>query len=196
MNTIFNDDLRVIGYALKSMNVSDFTNLVNDCKRALMAHGKIVVSGLGKNVPLCEKFVGTMISLGLPAVFMHTNSAVHGDMGVIRDGDVVILLTKSGETVESIHLWQLLRQRAVHLWLLTFSPESTLSNAFPNKLCLSLEHEGDLWDIVPNNSSIVNLVVLQKLAMTLAAELNVSLDSFRLNHPGGHIGEILKCRTH
>ena len=65
---------------------------------------KLVFSGLGKNVPICEKVVGTLNSVGLASAFLHTNSAVHGDLGVVRDGDLVIILTKSGETSESVHL--------------------------------------------------------------------------------------------
>lgn len=195
MNTIFDEELAIIGKSLASMDEAIFNRLLSDCKEAFGRNRKVVASGLGKNVPLCEKFVGTMVSLGMPAAFLHTNSAVHGDMGVINDGDVVILLTKSGETSESIHLFNLLKDRDIKIWLLTFSPESTLARSIPNSLALALEHEGDLWDIVPNNSSLINLIVLQKLCMKLATELDISLQDFKRNHPGGHIGELLKCRS-
>ena len=67
-----------------------------------------------------------MISMGLDACFLHTNSAVHGDMGIVKDGDLVIILTKSGETSESIYLARLLKERKIRMWLLTFVEESTL----------------------------------------------------------------------
>ena len=82
--------------ALKSIDMEIFENLVADCESTLKGGGKIIASGLGKNVPICDKFVGTMLSLGLNAGFLHTNSAVHGDMGMIHKGDLVIILTKSG----------------------------------------------------------------------------------------------------
>ncbi len=94
----FERTLRIICKAVRSIREDEFEALLKACLDTLNAGGKLIVSGLGKNVPICEKFVGTMNSLGIPAAFMHTNSAVHGDLGVVRGGDLVIVLTKSGET--------------------------------------------------------------------------------------------------
>ena len=152
----------------------------------------MVVSGLGKNVPVCDKFVGTMNSLGLEACFMNTNTAVHGDLGMVKSGDMVIILTKSGETVESVYLTQLLKKRGVDLWLLSFNRDSTLTREIPKCLILELDHEGDAWNIVPNNSTTVNLIVLQGLALNLAERMGVTLEQFKQNHPGGAIGEKLR----
>ena len=150
------------------------------------------VSGLGKNVPICEKFVGTMISMGLDACFLHTNSAVHGDMGLVKERDMVILLTKSGETAESIYLARLLKERQVNLWLLTFEKESTLTREIPNRIVLELKHEGDLWNVMPNNSTTMNLILLQGFAMQIAKSMEIDIHQFKRNHPGGHIGEVLE----
>ncbi len=134
--------------------------------------------------------MGTLLSLGLNAGFLHTNSAVHGDMGMVRSGDLVIVLTKSGSTAESIYLVDLLRQReGVTLWLLSFSEHSVLAESMNNKLIINLANEGDLWNIMPNNSTVINLMVLQTIAMQLAKRLNLSLEhDFKPNHPGGMIG--------
>ena len=105
---------------------------------------------------------------------------------------MVIVLTKSGETIESIHLVEHLLKRNIKIWLLTFRKESTLTNKLENSIIIDLEHEGDDWDIVPNNSSILNLIVLQELAINIARERDVKLTDFKFNHPGGHIGNILK----
>jgi len=183
--------LKVIQNSITSLDETAFNHLVDDCTNTLKRGKKIVVSGLGKNVPICDKFVGTMLSLGLDANFLHTNSAVHGDMGVVKEGDLVIILTKSGETSESIYLSRLLQPRNVNMWLLTFNQHSTLTREIPNSLVLSLDHEGDLWDIVPNNSTTLNLIVLQALAMQIADNLNLQLEDFKRNHPGGHIGMVL-----
>ena len=153
---------------------------------------KIIVSGLGKNVPICEKFVGSMVSMGLNAYFLHTNSAVHGDMGLVKDGDMVIILTKSGETAESIYLARLLKERDIYMWLVTFQKESTLAKEIPDSLVLELGHEGDLWNILPNNSTTMNLIVLQGLAMMVAKEMGIEIGDFKKNHPGGAIGEMLR----
>lgn len=188
----FEQLISTIDSSLHSINEEDFNRLVEDCVEALQGGHKVVVSGLGKNVPICDKFVGTMVSLGLDAQFLHTNSAIHGDMGIIKDGDIVIILTKSGETSESIYLSRLLRARKAIQWLLTFEPKSTLMNEIENHLQITMDHEGDMWNIMPNNSTTLNLIVLQAVAMQIAKKMELTIDDFKRNHPGGHIGELLK----
>lgn len=192
MISYFEKQLEEFNHSIHSMDEKLFERWVMEAVDTLQAGSKIIVSGLGKNVPICEKFVGSMISLGLEAYFLHTNSAIHGDMGIVKDGDMVILLTKSGETVESIYLADMLSKRAVNMWLLTFSKESTLAEKISNHVVLELTHEGDMWNIMPNNSTTINLIVLQGLAMMIAQNMKLDIDQFRKNHPGGHIGELLK----
>lgn len=192
MKTYFKGVMGTIARAVESLDVDMFGQLVSECEQVIKSGCKVVVSGLGKNVPVCDKFVGTMNSLGLPACFMNTNSAVHGDLGLVKPGDLVIILTKSGETIESVYLTSLLKKRGVNIWLLTFRQESTLTREIPKHIVLDLEHEGDLWNIVPNNSTTVNLIILQGVAITLAQRMGVKLHDFKENHPGGYIGEELK----
>lgn len=184
--------LSIIDSSIHSIDEKVFDALVEDCVVALKKGNKIIVSGLGKNVPICEKFVGSMSSLGLDAQFLHTNSAVHGDMGIVKDDDVIIILTKSGETEESIYLSRLLKNRKAVRWLLSFEKESTLSREIEKCLILDLEHEGDMWNIMPNNSTTLNLIVLQAVAMQVAEKMGLTIEDFKRNHPGGHIGELLK----
>ncbi len=188
----FERQLKELDDSLHSLDSAEFERLVSEAVNTLNNGCKVVVSGLGKNVPICEKFVGSMVSMGLDAYFLHTNSAVHGDMGLVHDGDLVIILTKSGETSESVYLARLLKKRNVNLWLLTFERESTLTREIPNRIILELKHEGDLWNIMPNNSTTMNLILLQGLAMMIAREMKLELDQFKRNHPGGHIGEVLE----
>ena len=190
----FADVERVISDSLESIDDIQFEQLVSDCEQTLRNGNKIIATGLGKNVPICDKFVGTMLSLGLNAGFLHSNTAVHGDMGMVHSGDLVIVLTKSGATAESVYLVDLLKQRkGVKLWLLSFNEHSVLADSMDNKLIIKLEHEGDLWNIVPNNSTTLNLIVLQAVAMDLSKRLELSLeDDFKPNHPGGTIGVTLR----
>lgn len=188
----FEQQLVEFRHALQSLDEGEFNRLVKEAQTVLEGGHKIIVSGLGKNVPICEKIVGSLRSLGLDACFLHTNSAVHGDMGMVKRDDLLILLTKSGETQESIYLARLLKERGVNLWLLTFSKDSTLTREIPNFIVLDLVHEGDPWNIMPNNSSTVNLIVLQGLVMRLAVQMGIELTQFKRNHPGGYIGETLK----
>ena len=189
----FGQNMNFIENALKSISGTQMDNLISDCERTLRGGHRIIVSGLGKNVPICEKFVGTMISMGLDASFMHTNSAVHGDMGIVRAGDLVIILTKSGETEESVYLTRLLQRRSgVNIWLLTFKTYSTLADMIQKKLVIKLDNEGDLWNVLPNNSTTLNLIVLQTVAIEVARRMQVDLErDFKPNHPGGAIGRSL-----
>ncbi len=127
-------------------------------------------------MPICEKVVGTLNSVGLAAAFLHTNSAVHGDLGVVRDGDLVVILTKSGETVESVHLSRLLSHRELPAVDLDLQPRQRPAQEIQNAVVIELEHEGDEWDILPNNSTVLNLIVLQGLAMALVEHFGVPVE--------------------
>lgn len=190
----FASNEKILKDALKSIRMDQMEALISDCESTLKSGHKIITSGLGKNVPICDKFTGTMISLGFDAAFMHTNTAVHGDMGMVHSGDLVIILTKSGSTAESVYLENLLKKReGVNIWLLSFEEHSDLADTMENKLIINLEHEGDLWDIVPNNSTTLNLIVLQEVAIELSRRFNLDLvRDFKPNHPGGTIGAILR----
>ncbi len=192
MMNYFEKQLAEIDHSIHSLDTGIFERLVEETVNTLQKGHKIIVSGLGKNVPICDKFVGSMISMGLDACFLHTNSAVHGDMGIVKDGDLVMILTKSGETSESIYLARLLKERNISMWLLTFAEESTLTREIPNHIVLNLDHEGDLWNVMPNNSTTMNLIVLQGLAMMTAKKMDLEIHQFKRNHPGGHIGEVLE----
>ena len=183
MNSYFEKELKEIKASIHSLNEVVFEHWVEEGVQTINTGHKIIVSGLGKNVPICEKFVGSMVSVGMDAAFLHTNSAVHGDM--------VIILTKSGETSESIYLARHLKKRRVNIWLLTFEAESTLTREISNCVILKLEDEGDMWNIMPNNSTTINLIILQGLCMQIAKRRGIQIEEFRRNHPGGHIGEVL-----
>lgn len=165
-----------------------FSRLLDDCEYAVKNGHRIIASGLGKNVPVCEKFVGTMQSLGLPAAFLHTNTAMHGDLGVIKDGDVIFILSKSGETAESILFAEYIKNWNNVIWVLSYNDGGRLAKMFDNALLLPLEKEGDKWNIVPNNSSSCYLILLQGIALYLAEQMGVGLSVFKKNHPGGEIG--------
>lgn len=192
MKEYFSEVMEDLTEAISSMDMYKFEQMVEECVQTLDENSKIVVSGLGKNVPICEKFVGTMLSLGQAANFMHTNTAAHGDIGMVMPEDLVIVLSKSGETAETKYLIELLQNRNSKIWLLTFNEDSSQKEYVHGVLSLNLNAEGDAWNLVPNNSSTINLIVLQGLALKVAEKRGVSLMDFKRNHPGGYIGEVLK----
>ena len=191
MISYFEKQLKEIDRSIHSLDETQFNRLVDEAVETIGKGHKVIVSGLGKNVPICDKFVGSMVSLGMDAAFLHTNSAIHGDMGLVKDGDLVIILSKSGETSESVYLAELLKRRDINLWAFTFEENSSLTKITPNKIVIKLDHEGDMWNVMPNNSTTINLIILQGLAMQVAEKRGLKLDDFKRNHPGGHIGELL-----
>lgn len=190
----YEDLFSTIESSVESIDETIYNSLVDQCVECIRTGGKIVASGLGKNVPICEKFVGTLNSMGIDARFLHTNTAVHGDLGMVGEKDLVILLSKGGNTFETVDLITYLKDRGTNTWLLSFAKNGKSAELLPDDkiLMLDLEHEGDLWDIVPNNSTTVNLIVLQGIAIELSKRLGVTLDDFRRNHPGGGIGAKLR----
>lgn len=192
MINYFNNILDTVRASVNSLDEREFEKLVDRCVRCIQNGGKIVASGLGKNVPICEKFVGTMNSLGLDARFLHTNTAVHGDLGMVTSKDIVLLLSKSGNTVESVMLADYLNERGTETWLLSFNQDCQLATVLDNQLILNLENEGDPWDIVPNNSTTIYLILLQGLAMQICDSMGITLTDFKINHPGGGIGAKLR----
>ena len=192
MITYYENVMDVLGESVASLPVEEYERLIGECVDALKNGGKIIASGLGKNVPICEKFVGTMNSMGLDARFLHTNTAVHGDLGMVMKKDIVLLLSKGGNTVETVTLANYLKERGTNTWLLTFSKNSKSSEVVDNKLELFLENEGDEWDIMPNNSTSVYLIILQGMAVEIGKRMGVQLEDFKVNHPGGGIGAKLR----
>lgn len=184
--------MEVLSESVESIPEDEYERLLKECVDAIRNGGKIVASGLGKNVPICEKFVGTMNSMGIDARFLHTNTAIHGDLGMVGKDDLVLLLSKGGNTVETVLLAQYLKGRETNTWLMTFTEKCKSAEIVDNKLVLELKNEGDQWDIMPNNSTSVYLIILQGMAVEIGKRLGVTLNDFRINHPGGGIGAKLR----
>ena len=187
--------MQLISNALESIKEETLFCMVEQTAGTLASSHRVIVTGLGKNVPICEKFVGTLNSLAIDARFLHTNTAVHGDLGMVRKNDIVLMLSKGGRTEESVKLANYLLERGTETWLIGFYDDSDLAKRLENKLIMHLENEGDKWDIIPNNSTTVYLIVLQGLALQISDRLCVTLDEFKQNHPGGGIGAKLRGET-
>lgn len=188
MISYYENVLSVIEDSLESINEEQYEKLLQECVSVVKNGGKIIASGLGKNVPICEKFVGTLNSFGVDSRFLHTNTAIHGDLGMVRKEDIVFLLSKGGNTYETVELANYLKQRGTNIWLLSFEEKSKCLEVVDNSLIMRLKDEGDAWNIVPNNSTTIYLMVLQGIAIEIGKRLGITLEDFKINHPGGGIG--------
>lgn len=150
--------------------------------------GKIICSGLGKNVPLCEKFVGTLLSIGIDSAFLNISNALHGDLGMIKEIDLLILISKSSKQKEIDQFVEIVNKKNCDFWLLTMNSHQIISK---KSICLKKCKEGDPFNIIPINSTLIFLILLNYITVELITLINLDLDIFRNNHPAGEIGSIL-----
>lgn len=191
MKNHFKKQIESLTHVIEHLDYKIVNNFIDNCVKIKQQGNKIIATALGKNVPICEKFVGTLNSVGINSNFMHTNSAVHGDLGMIKNGDMLIILSKSGNTEESVYLYYCLKHLKIDIWLLTCNGKSSLGDLINHKIVLKVEHEGDPWNLIPNNSSISFLLFLQSVSMDLIDKLAIQKSILKYNHPGGNIGKLL-----
>lgn len=187
-----NNQLTSLSYLIKNIDFKKTEKLLDDCINTVKKNKQIITSALGKNVPICEKFIGTLNSVGIDGHFVHTNSAIHGDLGIINKGDLVILLSKSGNTEETLNLAKIISNLKIKTWLITSNNKAKTKQFVNNTLILPITNEGDPWNLIPNNSTISFLFFLQALAMTIIEKFNIPIEIFKRNHPGGDIGKKLE----
>ena len=153
--------------------------------------GKVVISGAGKSGLIAQKIAATMVSTGTSAVSLHPSDAMHGDAGVIQKGDVVIAISKSGETEELLSLLPYLKQLAAPMVSITASPHSTLAKSATICLFTPVETEACPLNLAPTSSTTAALVVGDALAVALMKMRDFKPEHFALLHPGGQLGKRL-----
>ena len=153
--------------------------------------GKIVVSGAGKSGLIAQKIAATMVSTGTPAVSLHPGDAMHGDAGVIHEGDVFLGISKSGETEELLNLLLYLKQAKVPVISITASTDSSLTRGSKIVLYTPVDAEACPLNLAPTSSSTAALVVGDALAMALMKLRGFQPEHFALFHPGGQLGKRL-----
>ena len=168
-----------------------FITAVEILQETLNNRGKIVICGVGKSGNIGHKIAATFNSTGATAVVMDSQNAVHGDLGLLSDGDAVMLLSYSGETRELIDLLPFIKRFAVRIIALTGSPSSTLSRFSEVTLDTSVEREACPLNLAPTSSSTAMLVMCDTLAMVLLESRGFTEKDFARYHPGGSLGRAL-----
>ncbi len=157
--------------------------------------GKVIVTGVGKSGVIAQKIAQTLTSTGTVAVFVHPSDALHGGLGVIASGDVVIALSNSGETEEVLHLLPALETRGVDLISIVGNPQSTLSRHSAVVLDASVDKEACPLNLAPTTSTTVALAIGDAIAMTVMSERGLTEEEFAANHPAGRLGRRLTLRV-
>lgn len=161
----------------------------------LQARGKVVVTGVGKSGIIGHKISATLASTGTPSVYLNAAEALHGDMGVVCEGDVVLMISNSGETDELLRMLPSLRQIGVDTVGILGAPESTLSGHLNLVIPALTQEEGDHLNLAPMCSTTLSLVAGDALAATLQARRGFGPDEFAVFHPGGALGRRLLLRA-
>ena len=187
---IDNEANAIIG--LKPLLDDDFQKTV---ELMLEAKGNIVFSGVGKSALIAQKIVATMNSTGTTAVFMHAADAIHGDLGIVREGDIVVVLSKSGETPEIKMLMPLIKLRGNKTVAIVGNRKSYLASQADYVLDVTVDGEAIPGSLAPTSSTTAQLVMGDALALVLMRYRGFSSDDFAKFHPGGALGKQLYLRV-
>jgi arabinose-5-phosphate isomerase len=163
--------------------------LLHACK------GKVVVVGVGKSGSIAQKIAGTLTSTGSGSVYLHPSDAMHGGLGIVADGDVVIALSNSGETDEIISMLPYLKHRAVPIIAVVGNLRSSLARGADVLLDASVDKEACPLNLAPTTSTTVALAIGDALAMTLMQVKGLTENDFAQNHPAGRLGKRLTLRV-
>lgn len=166
-----------------------------DFERALdiifNSKGRVIVSGMGKSGIIAKKIAATLSSTGTPAIFLHPVEGVHGDLGVVQRVDVVIAISKSGNTDELYQLVPLFKRMGIPIITLTGNPKSPLAKRSDVVLDVSVKEEACPYDLIPTASTTATVAMGDALAIGLLHRRNFSPEDFALLHPGGALGRRL-----
>jgi arabinose-5-phosphate isomerase len=164
---------------------------VEAVERIRRCSGKLILTGIGKSGLIAQKIASTMVSTGTPSLFLHPAEGLHGDIGVVQKADVVLALSKSGESDELIALLPSIKQIGACFILITGKPQSTLATQADIVLITPIKEEACPLNMAPTCSTTVALAVGDALAMTLMKLRNFKSEDFALYHPGGQLGKRL-----
>jgi len=153
--------------------------------------GRIVVTGMGKSGLVCQKIAATLSSTGCPSYFMHPAEAVHGDLGMIVSGDVLLAVSNSGETEEIVRLLEIVRRLGAGIIALSGDPGSTLARHADVHLDIGVDQEACSWDLVPTASTTATMAMGDALAVASYERRGFSPQDFARFHPGGRLARKL-----
>lgn len=192
---VFEIELAEIERVCRQLDDS-FTTAVNVVLGAVESQNKIVVMGVGKSGHIGEKIAATLTSTGSQAVVLNSLNALHGDLGVVNDGDVILALSYSGETEELINVLPALNRFKVKIVSITGNPSSFLAQNSHVHLNVRVEQEACPLRLAPTSSTTAMLVLGDALAMVLLEARGFKKEDFARYHPGGQLGRSLLLKCH
>ncbi len=186
--------IKIEGNAVLALEKSIDDSFVKAVKIILSSKGRVVFTGMGKSGLIARKIVATMNSTGTAAIFMHPTDALHGDLGMVRKDDVVIMISKSGNTDELLNLIPMFKRIDVKIIGMIGARESKLGRECDVCLNVSVEQEACPHDLVPTASTTAALAMGDALAIALLEMRGFTPEDFALLHPAGSLGKRLSLR--
>lgn len=180
--------IQIEAEALKTLSESLDAEFADAVELILKAKGRVIVSGMGKSGHIARKIAATLASTGTPALFVHPAEASHGDLGMMSEGDVVIVLSNSGETPELADVIAHTRRFGIPMIGVASKPESTLLRQSDVALVLPKVAEACGTGVVPTSSTTMTLALGDALAVALMEHREFTPEHFRTFHPGGKLG--------
>ena len=183
--------LEALATRLEGPMAAEFERAVELILRCGQERGRVVLTGMGKSGIIAQKIAATLSSTGSPALFLHPAEAVHGDLGVLMTGDVVIALSASGETEEILRLLATLKRKGDALISFCCNQRSTLAEASDVALDCSVEREACGLNLAPTASTTAMLALGDALAIAVSLRKGFRAEDFAELHPGGKLGKRL-----
>ena len=187
------DELRRLA---ENLDGQAFSRAIETLKACVDHRGKIVVCGVGKSGHIGDKIAATLTSTGATAVVLNSLNALHGDLGLVSDGDVILAFSYGGETAELLNILPPLARFEVELIAVTGRPDSTLGQAADIVLDVAVSQEACPLQLAPTSSTTAMLALGDALAMVLLEARGFRQDDFARFHPGGSLGRVLLTKVH
>lgn len=186
--------VRIEAEAIANLNSSINEHFVKAVDIICESKGRVVLTGMGKSGLIARKIVATFNSTGTASIYLHPTDALHGDLGMVRKEDVVILISKSGNTEEISNLLPMLKRIGVKLIAMCGNENSKLAKECDVFLNIGVKEEACPYDLAPTSSTTATLVMGDALAVSLLEKRNFTVEDFAMLHPGGSLGKRLSLR--
>ncbi len=187
--------IRIEASAVAELEKRIDENFAKVIELILNSSGKVIITGVGKSGIIARKIVATMNSTGTPALYLHPVDAIHGDLGVVREEDVVICISKSGDTSEVLRLIPILKRIGVPIVSMVGNLNSQLARLSDYVLNVGVKEEACPYNLAPTASTTATLAMGDALAIALLEKRNFTKENFALFHPGGNLGKRLLLKV-
>ena len=186
--------IRIEAEAVSNLEKSIDENFVKAVNTIYKSKGRVVLTGVGKSGLVARKIVATLNSTGTAAIYLHPTDALHGDLGMVRKNDVVIIISKSGATEELLKLIPMLRRMEIILIAMSGNKTSSLNRDCDIVLDISVKEEACPLDLAPTSSTTATLAMGDALSVALLEKRDFSVENFAMLHPGGSLGKRLSLK--